>query len=85
MEAVSVPTLLGLNLLAAVVYMAGVWLLSLPSRNASPAGIFGVIAGARSGRYLIIVSESGVDGGEEMSAKIILIWCSLILVLSVVA
>jgi hypothetical protein len=40
MDAISVPTLLGLNLLAAVVYMVGVWLLSLPSRNASPADIF---------------------------------------------
>lgn len=40
MEPNSLPYLLGLNLLAAVVFMAGVWLLSLPTKNASLADIF---------------------------------------------
>lgn len=40
MEPNSLLYLLGLNLLAAVLFMVGVWLLSLPTRNASLADIF---------------------------------------------
>jgi steroid 5-alpha reductase family enzyme len=40
MEPNVLPYLLGLNLLAAVLFMGGVWLLSLPTRNASLADIF---------------------------------------------
>jgi steroid 5-alpha reductase family enzyme len=40
METNSLPYLLGLNLLAAVLFMGCVWLLSLPTRNASLADIF---------------------------------------------
>lgn len=36
----SVVSLLGLNLVAAILFMGGVWLLSLPTRNASLADIF---------------------------------------------
>jgi steroid 5-alpha reductase family enzyme len=74
MEPYSLPYLLGLNLLAAVGFMGGVWLLSLPTRNASLADIFWglgfvfiawlsfALTGGYPGRKLLLVLLTTVWG-----------------------
>jgi steroid 5-alpha reductase family enzyme len=66
MEPYSLPYLLGLNLLAAVGFMGGVWLLSLPARNASLADIFWGLG------FVLIAWWSFALGGGYLGRKILL-------------
>jgi steroid 5-alpha reductase family enzyme len=59
-------SLLAINLLAAVLFMAGVWLLSLPTRNASLADIFWGLG------FVLLAGLSFALGGGFPGRKILL-------------